>query len=48
MSAGTHAQKSPAETNLHTSHCGIFAFPLLKKLGSSITSMEGKKMNGIS
>lgn len=47
MSAEAHAQKSPAETNLHTSHGGIFAFPSLQKLGSSILSMEGKKMNVI-
>ena len=32
MSAGTHAQYSPVETNLHTTRRGILAFPALQKL----------------
>ena len=32
MSAGAHAQKSPVETNLHTTRRGIIAFPPLQKL----------------
>ena len=31
ISAEAHAQKSPVETNLHTSRRGIFAFPPLQK-----------------
>ena len=32
MSAVAHAQKSPIETNLHTTRRGIFAVPPLQNL----------------